>query len=266
MMMFEQLQAMNEKLARLGVGDSSGSTNPGEKVKLPSQTTNPHAEVKSIQVLRSATGPSVPVETVQQAAKSGVRQQTCGPQEIPCDPQAEETDAGQKSDLSKQPVPRAEKSKESGKPAVTLSPYRPPVPFSQRLAKSLLDEQFAKFVEVLKQLTISIPFTDALLQMPSYFKFLKDILSNKRSLKDCKHVQLDFECSAVVSRDVPPKLDDSGKFTIPCTIGKATIKKALCNLGASVSLMPHSVFKRMGVGELKPTRLTLQLVDNFVRL
>ncbi|WP_284284358.1 hypothetical protein, partial [Mesorhizobium amorphae] len=69
-------------------------------------------------------------------------------------------------------------------------PYQPPVPFPQRLAKHQLDEQFSKFMEVLKQLTISIPFTDALMQMPSYAKFLKDILSNKRSLKDCKKVQL----------------------------------------------------------------------------
>jgi Aspartyl protease len=104
------------------------------------------------------------------------------------------------------------------------------------------------------------------MQMPSYSKFLKDILSNKRSLKDCKSVQLNLECSAVVSRELPPKLGDPGKFTIPCTIGKAVIKKALCDLGASVSLMPHTIFKRIGVGELKPTRMTLQLADSSVRL
>jgi hypothetical protein len=121
-------------------------------------------------------------------------------------------------------------------------------------------------MEVLKQLTISIPFTDALLQMPSYSKFLKDILSNKRSLNDCKSVQLNLECSAVVSKELPPKLGDPGKFTIPCTIGKAKIKKALCDLGASVSLMPHTIFQKIGVGELKPTRMTLQLADSSVRL
>jgi hypothetical protein len=128
-----------------------------------------------------------------------------------------------------------------------------------------LDEQFSKFMEVLKQLTVSIPFVDALLQMPSYAKFLKDILSNKRSLKDCKSVQLNHECSAVVSRELPPKLGDPGKFTIPCTIGKEDIKKALCDLGASVSLMPHTVFKRIGMGDLKPTRMTIQLADTSSR-
>jgi hypothetical protein len=128
-----------------------------------------------------------------------------------------------------------------------------------------LEEQYAKFMEVLKQLSITIPFTDALAQMPTYAKFLKDLLSSKRSLKDCRSVQLNMECSAVISRELPPKRGDPGKFTIPCTIGKAAIKKALCDLGASVSLMPHTVFKRIGVGELKPTRMTLQLADSSTR-
>jgi hypothetical protein len=79
-------------------------------------------------------------------------------------------------------------------------------------------------------------------------------------------VQLNLECSAVVSKELPPKLGDPGKFTIPCTIGKAKIKKALCDLGASVSLMPHTIFQKIGVGELKPTRMTLQLADSSVRL
>ena len=160
----------------------------------------------------------------------------------------------------------ADQSKVKSKQPEAQALYRPPVPFPQRLAKGRLDEQFGKFMEVLKQLTISIPFTDALLQMPSYSKFLKDILSNKRSLNDCKSVQLNLECSAVVSRELPPKLGDPGKFTIPCTIGKAKIKKALCDLGASVSLMPHTIFQKIGVGELKPTRMTLQLADSSVRL
>jgi hypothetical protein len=145
-------------------------------------------------------------------------------------------------------------------------PYMPPVPFPQRLPKYRLEAQYAKFMEVLKQLSITIPFTDALAQMPTYAKFLKDLLSSKRSLKDCRSVQLNMECSAVISRELPPKRGDPGKFTIPCTIGKAAINKALCDLGASVSLMPYTVFKRIGVGELKPTRMTLQLADSSTRL
>jgi hypothetical protein len=59
----------------------------------------------------------------------------------------------------------------------------------------------------------------------------------------------------------PPKLRDPGSFDIPCVIGNETIYKAMCDLGASVSLLPISLFKRVGIGELKPTDVTLKLVD-----
>ena len=78
-----------------------------------------------------------------------------------------------------QPAPDesdSQKKKEAEKP------YWPPVPFPRRLAETRLNEQFANFIQVLKQLQITIPFTDALTQIPSYTKFLKDILTNKRSL------------------------------------------------------------------------------------
>lgn len=66
----------------------------------------------------------------------------------------------------------------------------PPVPFPQRLQKSKLDKQFSKFLEVFKKLHINIPFADALEQMPSYVKFMKDILSKKRKLGEFETVAL----------------------------------------------------------------------------
>jgi hypothetical protein len=90
MMIFEQLQAMNVKLARMGVGDASGTSSSGDKGKLPSQPTNPHGEVKAIHTLRSDTqyaGPSMPEETVQPEGVSAIRQQACVPQDTPCGPQ-----------------------------------------------------------------------------------------------------------------------------------------------------------------------------------
>ncbi|XP_078178563.1 uncharacterized protein LOC144572763 [Carex rostrata] len=156
--------------------------------------------------------------------------------------------------------------KEKGKGVEKPVPYIPPVPFPRRLAENKLNAQFAKFTEVIKGLHITIPFTEALTQMPTYAKFLKDILSNKRSLGGHERVKLTEQCSAILNRELPPKLGDPGKFSIPCKIGKATIKRALCDLGASVSLMPRTIFERMGVGELRPTRMTLQLADSSVRV
>ena len=140
-----------------------------------------------------------------------------------------------------------------------------PVPYPQRLKKHKLDKQFTKFMEVFKKLHISIPFADALEQMPSYVKFMKDILSQKRRLADFEIVNLTEECSAILQRKLPQKLKDPGSFTIPCTIGNAIFERAICDLGASINLMPLSIFKRLGLGEARPTTVTLQLADRSLK-
>ena len=140
-----------------------------------------------------------------------------------------------------------------------------PVPYPQRLKKHKLDKQFTKFMDVFKKLHINIPFADALEQMPSYVKFMKDILSQKRRLADFETVNLTEECSAILQRKLPHKLKDPGSFTIPCTIRNAIFERALCDLGASINLMPLSIFKRLGFGEARPTTVTLQLADRSLK-
>jgi len=115
---------------------------------------------------------------------------------------------------------------------------------------------------MLKEIYTNIPFTEALSQMPLYAKFLKDILSKKRMIEDNETIALRRECSVVIKK-LPPKLRDPGSFSIPCVIGNETIEKAICDLGASVSLFPLSLFKRMGIGELKHTEMTLQLAEEI---
>ncbi|XP_078179610.1 uncharacterized protein LOC144573733 [Carex rostrata] len=143
--------------------------------------------------------------------------------------------------------------------------YKPPLPFPQRFIKAKLDKQFGKFLEMLKKLQVNVPFTDVLIEMPSYAKFLKDILSNKRKLEECSTVALTEECSAVLQNKLPRKLKDPGSFSIPCVIGNTKFERALCDLGVSVSFMPLSVFEKLGLGELEPTRISLQLADRLVR-
>ena len=120
-----------------------------------------------------------------------------------------------------------------------------PIPYPQRLKKNKLDKQFTKFMEVFKKLHINILFADALEQMPSYVKFMKDILSKKRRLSDFETVNLTEECSAILQRKLPQKLKDLGSFTILCTVGNANFERAFCDLGASINLMPLSIFRRL---------------------
>ncbi|XP_062075307.1 uncharacterized protein LOC133779352 [Humulus lupulus] len=96
--------------------------------------------------------------------------------------------------------------------------------------------------------------------MPSYVKFMKEILSNKSKIKDYETVALTEECSAIIQKKLPQKLRDLGSFTIPCSTGNFHCKRALCDLGASINLIPLSVFRRLGLGEARPTTITLQLV------
>ncbi|KAJ4716943.1 DNA-directed DNA polymerase [Melia azedarach] len=151
------------------------------------------------------------------------------------------------------------------KKSLSPPPYVPPIPFPQRLRKNKLDKQFSKFLDVFKKLHINIPFADALEQMPSYAKFMKEILSNKRKLEENEAVMLTEECSAILQNKLPPKLKDPGSFTIPCTIGECYFEKALCDLGASMNLMPFSVFRKLGSGEAKSTTVSLQLADRSIK-
>ncbi|XP_058760778.1 uncharacterized protein LOC131634138 [Vicia villosa] len=156
-------------------------------------------------------------------------------------------------------------TEEKEAPYIPPPPYKPPIPYPQRLEKSKNIGQFKKFVELLKQLNITIPFTEAITQMPSYAKFLKEILSNKKKLEDNETVTLTAECSAIIQNKMPPKLKEPGSFSIPCNIGKFFIDKALCDLGASISLMPLSICEKLNMGDLRPTKMSVQLADQSVK-
>ena len=137
----------------------------------------------------------------------------------------------------------------------------PAVPFPQRLQKSRIEEQFAKFLKTFQKLEISMPFTEVVTQMPLYAKFLKEILSKKRRFAEEGVVNLTATCSAVIKKNLPEKMKDPRSFTIPCTIGGFEIKKALCDSDEIINLMPLFVVKKLSLGELTPTTVTLQMVD-----
>ncbi|XP_050233477.1 uncharacterized protein LOC126681965 [Mercurialis annua] len=105
----------------------------------------------------------------------------------------------------------------------------------------------------------------ALAKMPSYAKFLKELVSNKSKLEEYATVALTEECSAILQKKLPHKLKDPWSFSIPCVISDTTISKCLCDLGASVNIMPASLYKKLGIKEMKPTTVSLQLVDRLIK-
>ena len=116
-------------------------------------------------------------------------------------------------------------------------------------------------MEVFKKIEISIPFAEVINQMPNYAKFMKEILSKKKRIAGEGIVNLAATCSAVIQRSLLAKMKDPGSFTIPCSIGKYEFKKALCDSGASINLMPLLVVQRLSLGELTPTTIILKMVD-----
>ncbi|XP_021739701.1 uncharacterized protein LOC110706092 [Chenopodium quinoa] len=98
---------------------------------------------------------------------------------------------------------------------------------------------------------------DAVSEIPSYAKILKDMLSNKKKLEENATLALTAECSAILQNTLPKKLGDPGSYSIPVKLEDIEINRALSDLGASVSLMPLSICKKLQMDELKPTRISL---------
>jgi hypothetical protein len=118
------------------------------------------------------------------------------------------------------------------------------------------NEQFGKFIKVIKKLYVNIPLLDAM-RVPTYAKYIKDILRNKKTLPTTEVVQLTEECSAVVFDPLSEKKKDPGCPTITCSIGAQHFKHALCDLGASVSVMLKVVYNKLNHHALAPTTMGL---------
>ncbi|XP_019264448.1 PREDICTED: uncharacterized protein LOC109242075 [Nicotiana attenuata] len=136
---------------------------------------------------------------------------------------------------SKEKEPINEASKEA--PRLYKQLPKPPPPFQQIFAKQQQEGQLQKFYDMLNQITINVPFVEALENMSDYAKFMKDL---------CNYLK---------------NLEDPGDFTISCAIGLTSFAKALCDLGASINLIPYDVFKKLGLGNSRPTIMKLLMAD-----
>jgi hypothetical protein len=133
-----------------------------------------------------------------------------------------------------------------------------------RYFQGKLDNHFEKFVEVVRRLSINMLLLDAL-QAPTYSRYFKDILANKYEIAtlEVDHVKMPEQCSAAIAKGLE-KQKDLGCPTIPCSVGSFKFEKALCELGASVGVMPRDVFEKLRL-PLEPTGMCLELGDNSIR-
>ncbi|XP_049384735.1 uncharacterized protein LOC125848802 [Solanum stenotomum] len=139
-----------------------------------------------------------------------------------------------------------------------------PLLFPQCLKKKNEDERFKKFLSVFQTLSINLPLVEALLEMPGYAKFMKELVTKKgawilrRSKSPTFVVQL-------CRRSYSKRKMILGAFTIPCTIGFFKFVNALCDLGASINLMPYAIYKQLGQDEPHATTMRLLMADRSIK-
>ena len=141
-----------------------------------------------------------------------------------------------------------------------------PPPFPQALRKRKKSVNQTEILEVLRQAKVNISLLDMIKQVPTYAKFLKDLCTVKRGFNVNKKAFLTEQVSSIIEWKTPMKYKDPGCPTISINIGDTCVEKALLDLGASVNLLPFSMYHQLGLGELKPTTITLPLADRSIKI
>nr|GEV59280.1 reverse transcriptase domain-containing protein [Tanacetum cinerariifolium] len=126
------------------------------------------------------------------------------------------------------------------------------------------NNQIEKFYQIFKDMSFKISFVDALILMPKFASTLKALIGNKEKLSEMARTPLNEHYSVVLLKKLPKKLGDPGKFLIPCDFPGMVECLALVDLGASINLMPFSVWKRLSLPDLTPTCMTLKLADRSI--
>ncbi|CAN6579348.1 unnamed protein product [Malus baccata var. baccata] len=135
------------------------------------------------------------------------------------------------------------------------------VPFPGRFRQSKKEEAEKDILETFRKVQVNIPLLDAIKQVPRYAKFLKELCTTRRRISNKEVVQVSENVSAVLQRKLPPKCKDPGSFTIPCVIGNTKFEQCMLDLGASINVMPYSIYASMNLGELKNDGVIIQLAD-----
>nr|GFA27646.1 reverse transcriptase domain-containing protein [Tanacetum cinerariifolium] len=250
-----EIKNMMANLLQMNTASTSGSGSlPGNTV------ANPKGKLKAITTRSGLVtdGPTVPTPS-----------KSVNPEEDEC---VEETYTD--SDLVEYTIKVLPPPVQKPKPPVqrhfvlhTRDSPPPHIPYPSRMLKQKQQEkddiQIQKFWSMFKQLHLNITLAVALVLMQKNQKMLKALLSNKEKLQELANTPLNENCSAVILKKLPEKLGDPRKFLIPC--GFSELKcKALADLEASINLMPLSVWKKLGLPDLIPTRMTLELANHVI--
>ncbi|XP_074296262.1 uncharacterized protein LOC141626235 [Silene latifolia] len=142
----------------------------------------------------------------------------------------------------------------------------PTPPFPEALKDTRKKEHDNDVYETFRKCEVNIPLLELLKSVPKYAKFLKELCAIKRNnrLKGVKKVKVSEHVSAMFQQKSPTKCGDPGMFTIPCTIGDTKIHNAFLDLGASINVIPHSIYQLLKLGPMSKTNIVIQLADRSI--
>ncbi|GKB76228.1 reverse transcriptase domain-containing protein [Tanacetum coccineum] len=255
--------------------DSASTSNSGT---LPSQTvTNPRQQINAIttrsgKILEEPSTPLVPTPVVSNPQKESEQKSETLTEKVQ-NPNLENTahvppPEEEESIFMEIPKPKAKKT--VNVEIQDLNSPRPipsKLPYPERMKVRENDKpsaQHSRFLKMFKQLRLEIGLKDALVEMPKFNKWLSSLLRNKEKLEEIAITTVNAECSAIIMNKVPEKLEDPGKFLIPCALQELDRTSALADSGASINLLPHSIYKQLGLEALTPTRMTLELANRSI--
>ncbi|XP_027166239.1 uncharacterized protein LOC113766226 [Coffea eugenioides] len=138
-----------------------------------------------------------------------------------------------------------------------------PLLFPCKLEKSKKQDKEKEILEVLRKVEINIPLLDAIKQVSKYAKFLRDLCVNRKRLRGGEKIIVRENVSAVLQKKFPSKCGDPDRFTVPCRIDNTLIRNTLLDLGASINVMPKSMYVSQNLGPLKETEIIIQLADRI---
>ncbi|GJV41159.1 reverse transcriptase domain-containing protein [Tanacetum coccineum] len=258
-----QMTNLTEMLSKFVNSNTASSSNSGS---LPSNTvTNPKEDLKGITTRSGVAykGPTIPITSSPKVVerRTEVTKDTIFP-----------TNNGITEDVQPPVVP-VENQNPVSEPvdapvSAPMPNQKPSIPYPSRRndekRRENADEQKEKFYEIFKDMSFEISFMDALTLMPKFASTLKALIGNKEKLSEMARTPLNEHCSAVILNKLPEKLGDPDRFLIPCKFPGMDECLALADLGASINLMPFSVWKKLNLPNLTPTCMTLELADRSI--
>nr|GEX00188.1 reverse transcriptase domain-containing protein [Tanacetum cinerariifolium] len=255
--MQNQLTNLTDLITKFVNSNSASTSSSGT---LPSNTiANPKSDLNTITTRSGVSydGPQIPPPVVENEPEA--TKDTVNPTNNTEDVQPQAVQSKSLVSTSEPAIAPISASKPNPKASITYPSRR-----NDERNHEKANNQIEKFYQIFKDMSFEIIFADALILMPKFASNLKALIGNKEKLSEMARTPLNEHCSAVLLKKLPKKLGDPGRFLIPCDFSGTIECLALADLGASINLMPFSVWKRLYLPDLTPTCMTLELADHSI--